>query len=93
MGRFMEIPSEVVTNEPNQSYAYQAGCSMPYMSVKVFEETETGTLVTERIEMESEVLLSRLLDPITLNASKRSHQKNLEQLKAMLESAPAAAPV
>jgi uncharacterized protein YndB with AHSA1/START domain len=87
MGRTMEIPSQVVAYEPGRLYAYQAWGSMPYVSTKFFEETEAGTQVTERIKMESEGRFSRLLDQIKLSVSKRSHQKNLELLKTILEDA------
>lgn len=90
MGKVMEIPSEVVGYEPNRLYAYHSKGSLSYVDAKIFEKTETGTLVTERIEMNSEGTFSRLLDPIKLSISKRSHQKNLELLKAVLEGATVA---
>lgn len=90
MGKVMEIPSEVVAYELNRLYGYQAGGSMPYVSTKIFEETGAGTLVTERLEMEPDGRLSRLPGPVMLSVSKRSHRKNSEQLKTILEDAGAA---
>lgn len=84
-GRTMEIPSEVIAVEPNRVFAYKAGGSMPYRSTRTFEETAQGTLVTERIELEFRDRFSRLASPLVLRAMKRSHQKNIELLKAVLE--------
>lgn len=90
MGQVMEIPSEILAYEHNRLFTYRAGGSMPYASTKFFEETEYGVRITERLEMEREGRLSRLLSPIMLRISKRSHQKNLELLKEKLEGSEVA---
>ena len=86
MGKEMEIPSEVVGYETDRLYAYRATGAMAYVDTMTFEETETGTRVTDRIVMESEGGFARLLDHLKLMISKRSHQKNLALLKANLEA-------
>ena len=85
MGKTMEIPSEVVSYEPNHLYAYKSYGSLTYVDTITFRETEAGTLITEHIHMESDGWFSRLLDPLKLIISKRSHQKNQTLLKALLE--------
>jgi hypothetical protein len=65
---------------------------MPYVSAKIFDASEAGTCVTERIVMEREGRFSKLLSPILLRISKRSHPRNLEQLKVVLESVEGAVP-
>ncbi len=90
-GRAMEIPSEVVAYEANGVYAYEARGSMPYVSTKIFSAAGAGTRVPERLQMERDGLMSRLMAPLLLQISKRSHKKNLEQLKRILETAGAAA--
>ena len=87
MGKIMEIPSEVVAYEPDRVFAYRVGGSMAYTDTKTFKATASGTLITERIESESDGFFSTLLSPILFAAMKRSHQKNLEQLKSNLEGA------
>ena len=89
MGKTMEIPSEVVGYEPNQLYAYKSYGSLAYEDTITFRETEAGTLVTEHIDMKSEGRFSRLLDPLKLIISKRSHQKNQQLLKDILEGGKA----
>jgi len=91
MGQTMEIPSEVVGYESNHVYAYQSKGMLSYVDTMIFEETENGTLLTERIIMESEGRFARLIDAIKLNISVRSHQKNLEMLRARLEDDKVAA--
>lgn len=86
MGRTMEIPSELVGYEPDRVYAYRSYGSLAYKDTMVFEETETGTLIRERIEMSSEGRLARLTDYLKLMVSKSSHKKNLVLLKRILES-------
>lgn len=86
MGLTMEIPSEVVRFELNQTYAYYSDGFPSYLSVKTFEEVEEGTLVSERIEMDSKGLLSWLVGPVMLPISRRSHTANLKELKRVLES-------
>ncbi len=85
IGNTMEIPSEVVGYEPNRLYAYQSHGSLAYVDTISFQETETGTLVTEHINMKSKGRFSRLFDPLKLIISKRSHQKNQRLLKKILE--------
>ena len=85
MGKTMEIPSEVVGYEPNRLYAYRSNGSLAYVDTISFQKTETGTLVTEHINMKSEGRFSRLLDPLKLIISKRSHKKNQRLLKEILE--------
>lgn len=85
MGRTMEIPSEVTGYEPNRLYAYKSYGSLAYEDTITFQETEAGTLVTEHIDMKSEGRFARLLDPLKLIISKRSHQKNQQLLKSILE--------
>ena len=86
MGKTMEIPSEVLAYKPNLLYAYKSYGSLAYEDTITFEEMETGTLVTEHINMKSERRLSRVLDPLKLIISKRSHRKNQQLLRNILES-------
>ncbi len=79
MGRTMEIPSEVLEYIPNQLYAYKSYGFLTYEDTMTFQETDSGTLVTEHLNMKSEGRFMRLLDPFKLLLSKRSHQKNQEQ--------------
>jgi uncharacterized membrane protein len=88
-GKVMEIPSVVVAYESNRLYAYEAKGSMPYISTKIFERTKTGTRVTERLEMRHKRGFARLLEPVLLRISRRSHQKNLGLLKTKLEGTEA----
>lgn len=85
MGKTMEILSEVVGYEPNRLYAYKSYGFLTYVDTMTFQKTETGTLVSEQIDMKSEGRFSRLLDPLKLIISKRSHQKNQKLLKTILE--------
>ena len=85
MGRTMEIPSEVLEYIPNQLYAYKSYGFLTYEDTMTFQETDSGTLVTEHLNMKSEGRFMRLLDPFKLLLSKRSHQKNQELLKSILE--------
>lgn len=85
MGKTMEIPSEVTGYEPNRLYAYRSYGSLAYEDTITFQQAEAGTLVTEHIDMKSEGRFSRLLDPLKLIISKRSHQKNQQLLKTILE--------
>ncbi len=86
MGKTMEIPSEVVGYKPNHLYAYKSYGFLTYLNTMTFEETKAGTLVTEHLDMKSEGWFLRLLDPLKLIISKRSHQKNQQLLKTILES-------
>jgi uncharacterized membrane protein len=86
MGKTMEIPSEVTGYEANRLYAYKSYGSLAYEDTITFQETEAGTLVTEHIDMKSPGRFSRLLDALKLMISKRSHQKNQQLLKTILES-------
>lgn len=90
MGNTMEIPSEVVGYEPNRLFAYKSYGFLTYVDTITFQETETGTSVTEHIDMKAEGWFARLLDPLKLIISKRSHQKNQQLLKAILEGAKVA---
>lgn len=90
MGKTMEIPSEVVGYQPNRLFAYKSYGFLTYVDRMTFQETETGTLVTEQIDMKSDGPFSRLLDPLKLILSKRSHQENQQLLKAILEGAKVA---
>jgi len=91
MGKTMEIPSEVVGYEPNRLFAYKSYGFLTYVDRMIFQETEAGTLVTEQIDMKSDGRFSRLLDPLKLIISKRSHLKNQQLLKAILEGGKVAA--
>jgi uncharacterized membrane protein len=93
MGRTMEIPSEVVAYEPNRLFAYKSYGFLTYVDRMSFQETEAGTLVTEQIDMKSDGPFSRLLDPLKLILSKRSHQKNQQLLKRILEGGKVVAAV
>lgn len=90
LGKTMEIPSEVVDYEANRLFAYKSYGFLTYVDRMTFQETESGTLVTEQIKMKSEGLFSRLLDPLKLILSKRSHRKNQQLLKGILEGAQVA---
>lgn len=90
MGRTMEIPSEITGYEANRLYAYRSYGSLAYEDTMHFEETGTGTLITEQIEMASAGRLAQLLDSLKMIVSKSSHKKNLELLKKTLESRQAA---
>lgn len=85
MGRTMEFPSEVVGYEPNRLYAYKTYGFLTYTDTMTLEENGAGTLVTERLDMRSDDRLARLLDPLKLMISKRSHRRNQKLLKAVLE--------
>lgn len=91
MGNTMEIPSEVVGYESNRLFAYKSYGFLTYVDTMTFQETSAGTLVTEHLDMKSEGRFSRLLDPLKLIISKRSHQKNQQLLKAILEGGKVAA--
>ena len=93
MGKTMEIPSEVVGYEPNHLYAYKSYGFLTYVDTMTLRETKDGTLVTEHIEMKSEGRLARLLDPLKLIISKRSHRKNQQLLKRILEGGKVVAAV
>jgi uncharacterized protein YndB with AHSA1/START domain len=85
MGNTMEIPSEVVGYEPNRLFAYKSYGFLTYVDTMTFHETKTGTLITEYIDMKAEGRFARLLDPLKLIISKRSHQTNQKLLKSILE--------
>jgi carbon monoxide dehydrogenase subunit G len=85
MGKTMEILSEVVDYKPNRLYAYKSYGFLTYVDTMLLEETKNGTLVTEHLDMKSEGRFLRLLDPLKLIISKRSHLKNQQQLKRILE--------
>lgn len=91
MGRTMEIPSEVVGYEPNRLFAYRSSGFLNYTDTITFEQTAAGTRVTEHLDMRSNGGLSRLLDPIKLAVSRRSHQTNQRLLKSLLEEGRVAA--
>ncbi len=86
MGRVMEIPSEVTGYEPNRMYAYKSYGALSYEDTITFAETAAGTLVTEHLDMRSDGWFSRLFDPLKLMISRRSHQRNQQMLKSILES-------
>ena len=85
MGNTMDIPSEVVAYEPNRLFAYKSYGFLTYVDTVTLQETETGTLVTEHIDLKSEGTFARLLDPLKLVISRRSHQENQKLLKSILE--------
>ena len=85
MGNTIEIPSEVVGYEPKRLFAYKSYGFLTYVDTMTFQKTDSGTLMTEQLDMKSEGRFSRLLDPIKLIISKRSHQKNQKLLKSLLE--------
>lgn len=85
MGRSMEIPSEVVGYEPNRLFAYRSSGFLAYTDTITFEQTDAGTTMTERIDMRSSGGLARLLDPLKLAISRRSHRTNQKLLKSLLE--------
>lgn len=86
MGKTMEILSEVVGYEQDRLYAYKSYGFLTYVDTMILKATDAGTEVTERINMKSESWLLRLLDPLKLMISKRSHQTNQECLKTILEA-------
>ncbi len=92
MGKTMEIPSEVTGYEPNRLFAYKSHGFLTYEDRITFQETAAGTLITESIDMKSDRPLLRVLDPLKLLISRRSHRQNQQMLKAILEGKRAAAP-
>jgi len=91
MGITMEIPSEVTGYKSNWLYAYKSYGTLAYEDTITFQETEAGTIVTEHLNMRSEGWFSRLLDPLKLIISKRSHRENQQLLKTVLEDGKAVA--
>lgn len=85
MGKTMEILSEVVGYEQDRLYAYKSYGFLTYIDTMTLKATDVGTKVTERIDMKSESWFLRLLDPLKLMISKRSHQTNQKRLKTILE--------
>lgn len=88
MGRTMEIPSEVTGFEKDRLFAYRSEGAMGYENTVTFEQTQSGTRMTERIDMPSPGGLAGLLTPLKLFVSRRSHGKSQQVLKQLLEAGP-----
>ena len=85
-GRTMEIPSEVIGFEKNKLFAYRSLGSMGYDNEITFETTDTGTRMTECIQMPSSGGLAAFLTPLKIAIAGRSHAKSQAVLKELLES-------
>lgn len=94
MGRTEKFPSEIVAYEKDRKFAYHTGGNnFYYTSTKVFEETPGGTRIIETIEGDLQSFFMRLLSPLVASYTKRSHTRNLENLKVILENGAGQAPV
>jgi uncharacterized protein YndB with AHSA1/START domain len=87
MGRIEEFRSEIVAYEKDRVFAYHTGGNnFYYTSTKVFVQTPEGTRISETIEGDLQSFFMRILSPLVASYTKRSHTKNLENLKTVLEN-------
>ena len=87
MGRTENFPSEIVAYEKDRKFAYHTGGNnFYYTSTKIFEEPPEGTRILETIEGDLQGVFMRLISPLVASYTKRSHTRNLENLKVILEN-------
>jgi uncharacterized membrane protein len=85
MGRTIEASVAISEYEPPTRYAYQSTAGYSVTGVNTCEATREGTKVTTRFDLQTAGVFS-LADPLVGRTIKRSVERDLANLKDLLES-------